>query len=219
MSVTNLVMPLRVYLIRHAETDWTLAHRYAGRAEIALTANGESEAQELTQRLGDIPFTHVFTSPRLRARQTCRLAKLDKLGKEADIDPDLDEWDCGELEGRLSANIRRQRPDWNLYQNGCPDGETPEQVGARADRLISRLRLLHGNVALFSHGQFGSALAMRWINLPLATAAHFPLSTASISILTFNPHHPDKPVIALWNAESPRQMNPPATLAEASMQL
>lgn len=216
MSVSNIVTPVRIYLIRHGETEWAMNRRLTGHTDVALTANGESEAQEIAQRLVAIPFTHVFTSPRQRARQTCRLAKLGKL---AEIEPDLAEWDYGDYEGKRSVDIRRQMPDWNLYQNGCPQGETPEQVVERADRQIARMRTHHGNVALFSHGHFGSALAVRWIGLPLTAAAHFPLATASISILTFNPHYPEVPVIALWNAVSPRQVNPPATLADAALQL
>ncbi|WP_428239591.1 histidine phosphatase family protein [Gynuella sp.] len=216
MSITGLVSPLRIYLIRHAETDWILNRRYTGHTEIALTPNGQVEAQELAQRLRDIPFTHVFTSPRLRARQTCRLAQLSE---RADIDPDLDEWDYGDYEGLLSVEIRHQRPAWNLFQNGCPQGETPAQVGERADRLIDRLRSYHGNVALFSHGHFGSTVAVRWIGLPLATAEHFPLAVASISILAFNPQHLETPVIVLWNAVLPRQMSPPISLADAALRL
>ncbi|HVL02210.1 MAG TPA: histidine phosphatase family protein, partial [Dongiaceae bacterium] len=184
--------------------------------DIALTANGELEAQEVAQRLGDVPFSQALTSPRLRARQACRLAKLGKL---AEIEPDLAEWDYGDYEGKRPMDIRRQQSDWNLYQHGCPQGETPEQITARADRQISRLRTLRGNIALFSHGQFGSALAVRWVGLPLMAAAHFPLAMASISILTFSPHYPEVPVIALWNAVSRRQTTPPATLADAALQL
>jgi broad specificity phosphatase PhoE len=216
MSVTNIVTPVRLYLIRHGETEWALNRRHTGHTDIPLTANGESEAQEMAQRLVDIPFSHVFTSPRQRARQTCRLAQLGKL---PEIEPDLDEWNYGDYEGKRSVDIRRQRPDWNLYRDGCPRGETPEQVIDRADRLIARLRTFQGNVALFSHGQFGSALAVRWIGMPLESAAHFPLATASISILAFNPHYPEVPVIALWNAVSPRPIHPRATLADAALQL
>lgn len=216
MSVSNIVTPVRIYLIRHGETEWALNRRLTGHTDIALTANGESEAQEIALRLGDLPFTHVFTSPRQRARQTCRLARLGKL---AEAEADLAEWDYGDFEGKRPVDIRRQRPGWNLYQDGCPQGEMPEQLIERADRQIERLRTHHGNIALFSHGHFGSALAVRWIGLPLTAAAHFPLATASISILTFNPHYPEVPVIALWNAVSPRQVNPPATLADAALQL
>lgn len=216
MSVTNIHTPIRIYLIRHGETEWALNRRLTGHTEVALTANGEAEAQEMELRLGDIPFSHVFTSPRQRARQTCRLAKLGKL---AEVDPDLDEWNYGDYEGRRSADIRQQRPDWNLYRDGCPQGETPEQVAGRADRFIARLHNYQGNVALFSHGQFGSALAMRWLGMPLTVAVHFPLATASISIFAFNPQYPEVPVISLWNAVSPRPTIPPATLADAALRV
>ncbi|MBN2437146.1 MAG: histidine phosphatase family protein, partial [Deltaproteobacteria bacterium] len=115
---------------------------------------------------------------------------------------DLAEWDYGDYEGKRSVDIRKDRPGWNVFQDGCPNGEMPAQISVRADRLIARLRMLDGTVALFSHGQFGGVLAARWIALPLAEARHFPLGTASVGILTFNPQHPDVPVIALWNAAS-----------------
>ena len=192
-------MPLRVYLIRHGETEWTLSGQHTGRTEIPLTARGEDEAKELGLRLRTIPFAHVLTSPRQRSRRTCELVGL---APEARIDPDLAEWDYGDYEGERSVDIRKARADWNLFRDGCPHGEMPAQVSARADRLAARLRALEGNVALFSHGQFGCVLAARWIGLPPIEAQHFLLGTASISILGCDPHHPEVPVIALWNAAS-----------------
>jgi broad specificity phosphatase PhoE len=188
---------LRLYLIRHGETGWSLAGRHTGRTNIALTPNGEDK------HLLDIPFTHVLTSPLKRALQTCHLAGLDKT---PEIEPCLAEWDYGDYEGQRSVDIREERPDWNVYRDGCPRGEMPAQVSARADRLISRLLELDGNIALFAHGQIGSVLAARWIGLAIAEAEHFMLGTASLSILAFDPHHTAVPVIALWNAvhHSPR---------------
>lgn len=193
-------MPLLyLYLIRHGETAWAISSRHTGLTDIPLTANGEDEARKLGRHLRDIQFVHVLTSPLKRARQTCELVGLDKV---SEIEPDLAEWDYGDYEGKRSVDIRKDRPDWNVFQDGCPHGEMPAHISERADRLIARLRTVDGKVALFSHGQFGGVLAARWIGLPLAEARHFPLGTASLSILSFNPNHPDVPVIALWNAVS-----------------
>ena len=142
-------------------------------------------------------FARVLTSPRQRARRTCELAGF---GAAAEIEPDLSEWDYGDYEGRRSRTFARQRPDWNVFRDGCPGGETPAQISDRADRLIARLRSLRGNVALFSHGQFGCVLAARWIGLPVIEGQHFALGPASLSILGYKPSHPKTPVIALWNA-------------------
>ena len=196
---TNTVPPLHIYLIRHGETEWALTSRHTGHTDLPLTANGEDEARELGKHLRDIRFAHVLTSPLKRARQTCELVGLDKA---AEIEPDLAEWDYGDSEGKRSIDIREERPDWNVFRDGCPHGEMPAQVSVRADRLIARLCTFDGIVALFSHAQFGGVLAARWIGLPLAQAQHFPLGTASFSIFSFNPQHPEVPVIALWNAGS-----------------
>jgi probable phosphoglycerate mutase len=118
----------------------------------------------------------------------------------AEVEPDLVEWDYGDYEGRRTADIQLERPDWNIWRDGCPHGETPANISDRADRLLARLRTLSGNVALFSHGQFGSALAARWIGLSLIEAQHFALGPATVSILAHESGHPKVPVIALWNA-------------------
>jgi broad specificity phosphatase PhoE len=189
-------MPLRLFLIRHGETDWSLTGQHTGRTDLPLTVFGEDEARSLVQRLRDVPFAQVLTSPRQRARRTCELAGLSGA---SEIVEDLAEWDYGDDEGRRSEDIRHERPDWDLFQDGCPKGETPAQVNARADRLCTRLRALDGNVALFTHGQFGSVLAARWIGLPLQQARHFPLGTGALSILGYDPHHPEVAVLASWN--------------------
>lgn len=188
---------LRLYLIRHGETAWSISGQHTGRTDIALTARGESEAIELAPRLSKISFAHVLTSPLQRARQTCALAGLSAV---AAINEDLAEWDYGSYEGARSEDIRKQRADWNIFRDGCPNGETPEQIGQRADRLIAYLRGLQGNIALFSHGQFGSVLASRWIGLPVLNAQHFYLGTATLSVLAYKAHYPDVAVIELWNA-------------------
>lgn len=169
------------------------------RSKVAALQSDDAipQARELGKHLLGISFAQVLTSPLKRAQQTCALVGLDT---PPEIEPDLAEWDYGDYEGLRSVDIRKERPDWNIYQDGCPHGEMPAQVSARADRLLARLRAQDGNIALFSHGQFGCVLAARWIELALVEAQHFTLGTASLSIFSFNPHHPDVPVIALWNA-------------------
>ncbi len=141
-------------------------------------------------------FTHVLVSPRLRARRTCELAGC---GAESVIEPDLAEWDYGDHEGRRSVDIRKEDPGWNIWRDGCPGGESPADVSARADRLIARLGTMRGTVALFSHGQFGAALAARWIGLALVEGQHFALHPASVSMLGCDTHHPGRRIIELWN--------------------
>jgi len=192
-------MSLRLYLVRHGETEWSRSGQHTGRTDLPLTAFGEDEARGLAPRLREIRFSHVLSSPLQRARRTCELTGL---GKAVAIEADLAEWDYGDYEGLRSVDIRMQRADWNIFRDGCPHGESPAQISERADRLIAHLRTLDGNIALFSHGQFGCALAARWIGLPLVDAQHFALGTASLSILGDDPHHPEVAVIALWNAAS-----------------
>jgi len=199
------VNPARLYLVRHGETDWSLTGQHTSRTDISLTKQGDRDALSLGDRLRTVSFSRVFTSPRQRARRTCALAGLTPV---AEIEPDLAEWDYGDYEGRRSVDICQERPDWNLFRDGCPHGEMPAQVSDRADRLIARLRGMHGNIALFSHGQFGCVLAARWIGLPLIEGPHFLLSTTSLSILGYEPHHPAVPVIALWNASSHEMLDP-----------
>lgn len=189
----------RFYLIRHGETAWSLSGRHAGRTDIPLIKQGEQDARKLAERLRAVRFSHVFTSPLQRARRTCELAGLDEV---AEIEPDLVEWNYGEYEGQFSLDTRQQRPDWNLFQDGGPRGESPAQVSERADRLITRLRPLAGDIALFSHGQIGRVLAARWIGLPVGQAQHFLLSTASVSILGYDHKLPEVSAILLWNAVS-----------------
>jgi broad specificity phosphatase PhoE len=187
--------PLRLTLVRHGETEWSLSGRHTGRTEIALTARGEDGARALEPHLRGVAFARVLTSPRARAQRTCVLAGLGP----AEIEPDLAEWDYGDYEGLRSAEIQRGRPGWNIFRDGCPGGEMPADVSARADRLLDRLRASGGDIALFSHGHFGRALAARWIGQPVIEGQHFTLSVASISILGFEPSHPETPAFALWN--------------------
>ena len=188
-----------LYLIRHGETEWSLSGQHTGRTDIPLTARGEGEARELGQRLRGVSLSRVFTSPRRRARQTCALAGLHPT---AEIEPDLAEWDYGDYEGQRSVDILTKRPDWNLFRDGCPGGESPTQVSDRADRLVARLRSIQGEIAIFSHGHFGRVLGARWIGLLVGQAQGLLLSTASISVLDYEQDRPDRPVIAIWNTAS-----------------
>jgi broad specificity phosphatase PhoE len=190
---------LSLSLIRHGETEWSISGRHTSRTDIPLTERGEENARNLGAHLRSVTYLRVFTSPRQRARQTCRLTGLTP---PAEIEPDLAEWDYGDYEGLRSVDIRETRPGWNLFRDGCPHGETPAQISDRADRLIARLRALDGNVALFSHGHFGCVLAARWIGLPVIEGQHFALSTASLSMLGWE--SPEVPVITLWNFTTSR---------------
>ncbi len=186
-----------IYLIRHGETAWSRSGQHTGRTDIPLTPRGEQQARDLARGLETVRFADVLTSPRQRARKTCELAGL---GENARSEPDLAEWDYGDYEGRLSRDICAERPGWTVFGDGCPQGETPDQISARADRLIAHLLTLTGNVALFSHGEFSRALAARWIGLAVAAGRHFSFAPAAIGILGFSPNHPDTKVIELWNA-------------------
>ncbi len=191
---------MKVCLVRHGETAWSLTGQHTGVTDLGLTAHGEVESRALAPRLRGLVFTQVLVSPRLRARQTCELAGL---GTASAIEPDLSEWDYGQHEGLRSADIRKDAPDWNIWRDGCPGGESPDEVSERADRLIARLCTMQGTVALFTHGQFGAALAARWIGLKLLEGQHFALNTASVSLLGIHLHHLNRRIIELWN-ELPR---------------
>lgn len=188
---------LRIFLIRHGQTEWSQSGRHTGRSEIPLTAAGEQMARALAPTLAQVAFSHVLTSPRQRARDTCTLAGLGAL---AQVEPDLAEWDYGDDEGRRSVEILAERPGWNIWTDGCLGGESPAQVSARADRLVQRLRALSGNVAVFGHGHFGRALAVRWVGLPLTAGASLLLDPATVSMLGIDSAHGAIPVIERWNA-------------------
>jgi broad specificity phosphatase PhoE len=186
----------RLYVVRHGETAWSLSDRHTGSTDLPLTVHGQEAARALGQCIRRTTFTHVISSPLQRARRTCELARPDL---RAEIESDLSEWNYGDYEGKHSDDIRKERPGWNVFNDGCPGGETPEQIAARADRLIARLDALTGNIALFTHGQFACVLAARWIASRVSEAVHFSLDTASLSILGESPSHPDMRVITLWN--------------------
>ena len=191
--------PRRLLFFRHGETAWSISRQHTGRTDLPLTSWGEAQACALKPWVDAASPSRILASPRLRARQTCELSGASE---QPEIEPDAAEWDYGDFEGRRSVDIRVDRPDWDIYRDGCPNGETPAQISARADRLIEQIRAMCTDVALFSHGQFGIVLAARWIGLDVSQARHFAIDTASMSILTFDADHPETPVIALWNAVS-----------------
>lgn len=190
-------MTLRLYLMRHGETAWSLSGQHTGRADIPLTRNGEAEARQLGERLRSIVFTQVFSSPLLRARQTCELAGLKQ---QQLIEDDLAEWDNGDYEGKTHTDVFALRPNWSLFHDGCPNGEMPADVGARVDRLVARFSKLNGNIALFAHSHLGRVLATRWIELPVEHAEHFLLDTGSVSILSHDLESTKPRAIMLWNS-------------------
>jgi probable phosphoglycerate mutase len=213
MMTSNKLSSLRLYLIRHGETEWSLSGQYTGRTDLPLTAHGEAAARKAGERLKNVSFAHVLTSPLQRARQTCALAALKPT---PEIEPNLTEWDNGDYEGRTPAEIREEQPEWNLFRDGAPNGETPLQMSERVDRLIAHLRTLDGNVALFSHGHLCRVLAARWIGLSVEQAERLLLNTAAISILSYAYDCPDEPAIAMWNSEANESFNPAPVPASAA---
>jgi broad specificity phosphatase PhoE len=184
----------KVYLLRHGETEWSLNGRHTGVTDIPLTENGRVAARLLKPILAKVTFTLVLTSPLQRARETCELAGL---GQFANVEPDLIEWNYGEYEGLTTEQIRSTRPGWSVFRDGCPGGESPEQVGARADRVITKVRTAAGNVALFGHGHFTRVIAARWINLSANYGENFLLDTATLNILSY---YRESPAFQIWNA-------------------
>jgi probable phosphoglycerate mutase len=190
----NQELPI-VCLARHGETAWSLSGQHTGLTDLPLTQRGEFNARSLSERLKGMRFAAVFTSPLQRAARTCELAGF---GTQAEVDRGLLEWDYGRYEGRRTVDIHKERPDWDLFRDGCPGGESPDEVGARADRVISRVRSIDGDVLLFSSGHFLRVFAARWLGLEPAAGRFFLLSTASLSALGYE-HNRSQPVIQFWN--------------------
>ena len=185
-----------VYLARHGETAWTISGQHTGLTDLPLTERGERTAHQLGERLKGLQVSLVLTSPLQRAARTCELAGFKSL---AEVDKDLVEWDYGQYEGRRTADIRAERPDWELFRDGCPGGESPQQVSSRADRVVRRVRAAPGDVLLFTSGHFLRVLVVRWLGLePSVNCKFFMLSTASLSALGYE-HDRSRPVIRLWN--------------------
>jgi broad specificity phosphatase PhoE len=186
---------LAIYLVRHGETTWSLTGQHTGLTDMPLTERGERNARRLGDRLAGLAFAKVFTSPLQRAARTCELAGF---AGAAEVDRELIEWNYGEYEGLRTTEIHARRPDWQLFRDGCPGGESPDQVGARADHAVSRARAIKGDVLIFSSGHFLRVLAARWLVLEPAAGRFFMLNTASVSVLGYE-NSLSKPVIRLWN--------------------
>jgi probable phosphoglycerate mutase len=182
-----------VWLVRHGETEWSRDGRHTSTTDLPLTPEGEAVAKGLRERLDDDDFSLVLTSPRARARETARLAGH----ADAVVDPDLAEWDYGDLEGKTSAEIRETYPGWTIWTGPVPGGETAEQVSARLDRVVARCRAAEGRVLLFGHGHALRALAARWLELPVIDGRHLKLDTATVSVLGYER---ETPVVLRWNS-------------------
>ena len=184
---------MSVFAIRHGETAWSLSGQHTGTTDIPLTDKGRRLAETLRPVLAGENFALVLVSPMQRARETCDLAGL---GDKAVVEPDLVEWNYGEYEGLTPRQIHQTRPGWLVFRDGCPGGETPDQIGARVDRVIARARAADGDVALFAHGHVLRVLAARWIGLPAGGGQHFLLDTGTLCILGF---YRDVPAVRVWN--------------------
>ena len=188
------ILPV-IYLARHGETAWSVTGQHTGLTDLPLTERGERNALRLGQRLAGSVFAKVLTSPLQRAVRTCELAGF---GAVAEVDPDLVEWNYGDYEGLRTAEIHAVRPGWQLFRDGCPNGESPQDVGARADRVVSRVRAFKGDVLIFSSGHFLRVFAARWLGLEPFAGKLFMLDTASLSALSYE-HELSSPAIRFWN--------------------
>jgi probable phosphoglycerate mutase len=192
-----------VLLIRHGETAWSLSGQHTGITDIPLTPKGEQAARALAPYLHGLGLECVLSSPLQRARRTCELAGL---GEQMETDADLREWEYGAYEGRTSAEIHLEAPGWLVFRDGCPGGESPQQLGERVDRVIARVRHLGGPVALFAHGHVLRVLVARWIGLTPDQGSHFLLDTSTISVLA---HYGNLPALKYWNAPLLGPVHPP----------
>jgi broad specificity phosphatase PhoE len=186
-------MPHEVVLVRHGETDWSAHLRHTGRTDVPLTEEGRRQAERVGGALRGRSFALVLTSPLQRAAETCRLAGFGDL---AQLRPELMEWDYGDYEGRTTVDIRREVPDWTIWRYGAPGGESPEQVGARADDILQELREAPGDTLIFSHGHFLRVLAARWVDLAPTEGRLFALDPATLSTLGYER---EQPVLRIWN--------------------
>ncbi len=184
----------KIYLTRHGETEWSRAGKHTGTTDVPLTERGREIAQLLRPVLAREQFSLVLSSPLQRARETCELAGFAKV---TSVEPDLIEWNYGEYEGLTTKQIQSARPGWSVFHHGCPGGETPEEVAARADRVLAKVRAVNGDVALFAHGHILRVLAARWIDQPPSFGEHLLLDTATFSVLGY---YYDTPALKIWNA-------------------
>jgi probable phosphoglycerate mutase len=187
----------QIFLIRHGETPWSLSGQHTGNTDMALTERGERQAVKLGECLRNQHFSAVLTSPLQRARRTCELAGL---GANAQIDEGLREWNYGEYEGLTSVQIRARRANWEVFRDGCPGGESPQQMQDRVDGVLARLRDLTGTIAVFSHGHCLRSMAVRWIELPIVNGRNFGLAAGALSRLGYEHHRLEEPAIELWNS-------------------
>lgn len=187
----------KVYLVRHGETAWTVSKQHTGLTDIPLTERGEQDAVRIGKHLDGlrVKFAHVFTSPLQRAKRTAVLAGF---GAKAKDDADLVEWNYGAYEGLTTAQIHERRPDWQLFRDGCPEGESVAAIGGRADRVVARLRALTGDILVFSSSHITRVLAARWLGLDPSCGRLFVLTTTTLSILGYE-HNISEPAIHLWN--------------------
>jgi len=185
-----------VYLVRHGETEWTVSGQHTGLTDLPLTKSGEEQARRLQPQLASTTFSWVFSSPLQRAMRTCELCGY---GSVAEAEPDLIEWNYGDYEGKTRPEILTQRPGWLIFRDGCPNGESPGDVGTRADRALSRIREVEGNVLVFSSGHFLRVLTARWLGLNPSGGCYFKLATAALSILGYDHNNHAEPVIRLLN--------------------
>ena len=184
---------MNVFAIRHGETEWSLSGKHTGTTDIPLTGHGRRLAERMRPVLARNFSGLAFCSPMQRARETCELAGF---GQNMVVDPDLAEWDYGEHEGMTAKEIHEVKPDWLIFRDGCPGGETPEQVGARVDRVIARTRALDRDILLFAHGHVLRVLGARWIGLPPGGGQHFLLDTGTLCVLSY---YRDVPAVRIWN--------------------
>ena len=185
----------QIHLVRHGETAWSLSGQHTGRTDMPLTPAGEAAARGVAERLKGLSFSAVWSSPSQRAYNTSVLAGF---GAQSVRNDDLQEWDYGAYEGRTTKEILAERPGWNVFRDGCPQGEMAADVGARADRIIKQLREAGGSILIFSSAHFLRVLAARWLGLPPGGGALFVLDTASISVLGYE-HDLSEPVVRKWN--------------------
>ncbi len=186
----------RLFLARHGDTAWTDSRQRTGRTDLPLNERGEERARQLGERLRRFSFARVFTSPLQRASKTCALAGF---GEAAEVDPDLVEWDYGRYEGKRTKDILKERPGWEMFRDGCPDGESPKDVAARADRFITRVRDIEGDVLAFSSAHIIRMIAASWLGLPPGAGRVFFCRPASVGVLAFEHNSRDEPIISLWN--------------------
>jgi broad specificity phosphatase PhoE len=186
----------RLFLARHGDTAWTESRQHTGRTDLPLNSRGEKRAQQLGEQLRRFSFVRVFTSPLQRASKTCALAGFETV---AETDPDLFEWDYGRFEGKLTTDILKEQPSWELFRDGCPDGESPTDVAFRADRFISRVQAIDGDVLAFSSGHIIRMITGRWLGLPPTAGRFFFCRPASVGVLGFEHNNRKEPIIALWN--------------------